>query len=322
MAGLPVFSSRAFLAPMAGISDPAMRLVCKRHGAGLVVTELTSIHGIIAKERELSSSDLDITEFLQFSERERPLSVQLFGSDLEALSKAARIVEPFFDVIDYNMGCPAPHITQQMAGGALLQEPNLTRRILRTLVESVDRPVTLKMRAGATPASGRLFLDVARIAEEEGIQLITLHPRTVSQGYSGSADWSLIRELKQISSLPVVGNGDIDSPEKAKMMLDETGCDYVMVGRAAMGNPLLFEQINDYLNTGKYRHHGIGERLETFFEYLNHAKQYGFKLASIKVHAVNFTRGMDGASRLRAKITRVKTIGELEDLMKIPVTER
>lgn len=318
MARLPAFHSRAFLAPMAGISDPALRLVCKRHGAGLVVTELTSIHSIVAKQRELSSRDLEITDFLMFSERERPLSVQLFGSDLKALSDAARIVEPFFDIIDYNMGCPAPHITQQMAGGALLQEPDLTRRIFRTLVESVDRPVTLKMRAGVTGASGRLFLDVARIAEEEGIAMITLHPRTVSQGYSGRADWSLIRELKQASSLPVVGNGDIDSPERAKSMLDETGCDYVMVGRGAMGNPLLFEQINDYLNTGRYRRHGIGERMEAFFEYLEHARQYGFKLAGIKVHAVNFVRGIEGASRLRDRITRTKTVEELEDLMRIP----
>ena len=318
MSKLPTFSSKAFLAPMAGVSDPALRLLCKKQGAGLVVTEFTSIHSIVAKEKELSSKDLDITDFIQFSKRERPLSVQLFGSDLNALSRAATIVEPFFDIIDYNMGCPAPHITQQMAGGALLQESNLTRSIFRTLVDAVDKPVTLKMRAGVTDASKHLFLDIAKIAQEEGIQMITLHPRTVKQGYSGTADWSLIRELKSVSSVPIVGNGDIDSPQKAKLMLDETGCDYVMIGRAAMGNPLLFEQINDYLNTGRYTDYSIGKRIDLFFEYINYAKQYKIKFSKIKGHAMNFTKGTVGASKLRAKITLAKSIDELQNIMKVP----
>ena len=316
MKRLPSFSSRAFLAPMAGVSDPALRLLCKECGAGLVVTEFTSIHSIVAKAKQLSARDLDITEFVRFSQEERPVSVQLFGSDLEPLAEAARIVEPFFDIIDYNMGCPAPHITRQMAGGALLREPNLTRRILRTLVESVDKPVTLKMRAGATPASRHLFLDIAKIAEEEGIQMITLHPRTVSQGYSGTADRSLIRMLKDSTRLPVVGNGDIDSPEKAASMLEETGCDYVMVGRGAMGNPMLFGQINEYLRTGSYRNRSVGDRAGMFFGYLRHARRYGIRLASIKRHAMNFTRGCAGASRLRAGIALAKSLDDLEDLMR------
>ena len=137
MTKLPNFSGKAFLAPMAGITDPAMRLLCKQMGAALVATELTSIHSIIAQ-----SAKKRLQEFLQFSDEERPLSIQLFGSDIDALAKAAKTVEPYFDLIDYNMGCPAPHITQQMAGGALLQEENLTRNILRTLVEAVDIPVT------------------------------------------------------------------------------------------------------------------------------------------------------------------------------------
>ena len=320
MSKLPTFSSKAFLAPMAGISDPALRLLCKKYGAGLVFTEFTSIHSIVAKEKELSSQDLDITDFVQFSERERPLSIQLFGSDLNALSKAATIVEPHFDIIDYNMGCPAPHITQQMAGGALLQESNLTRKIFRTLVDAVDKPVTLKMRAGVTSASRHLFLDIAKIAQEEGIQMITLHPRTVQQGYSGVADWSLIQKLKSVSNIPIVGNGDIDSPEKAKLMLEKTGCDYVMIGRGAMGNPLLFEQINDFLYTGRYTDYSIGRRIELFFEYLNHAKQYNIKFSRIKAHAMNFTKGAVGASRLRAKITSSKSTGDLQNILKISVS--
>ena len=244
---LPKFSSRAFLAPMAGVSDPALRLQCKKMGAGLVVTEFTNIHSIVAKEKQFKENMKTIQEFIEFSEQERPLSVQLFGSDLLVLEKAAKIVEPYFDIIDYNMGCPAPHITRQMAGGALLQEMDLTQQIFQTLVGAVKKPVTLKIRSGVTEASKFLFREIAEIAEDEGIQMITLHPRTVSQGYSGNADWNMIKELKEISDMPIVGNGDIVTPEDAKNMIDETSCDYVMIGRGAMGNPFLFEQINDYL---------------------------------------------------------------------------
>ncbi|EIJ66311.1 TIM-barrel protein, nifR3 family [Candidatus Nitrosopumilus salaria BD31] len=312
---LPKFSSRAFLAPMAGVSDPALRLQCKQMGAGLVVTEFTNIHSIVAKESQLKENMQTIQEFIEYSEQERPLSVQLFGSDLIALEKAAKIVEPFFDIIDYNMGCPAPHITQQMAGGALLQEVNLTQQIFNTLVNAVKKPVTLKIRSGVTTASKFLFRDIAEIAEDEGIQMITLHPRTVSQGYSGNADWALIKELKEISSIPVVGNGDITTPEDAKTMIDETGCDYVMIGRGAMGNPFLFEQINDYLKTNSYREYSFKDRLDSFFDYLHLTSQYKIKFANIKSQAMRFTKGMYGGSKLRSKITISKNIEELEKIM-------
>ena len=313
---LPQFSSRAFLAPMAGVSDPALRLQCKQMGAGLVVTEFTSIHSIIAKEKQLKEQTKTIQEFIEYSDQERPLSVQLFGSDLVALEKAAKIVEPFFDIIDYNMGCPAPHITQQMAGGALLQEVNLTQQIFQTLVNAVKKPVTLKIRSGVTDASKFLFREIAEIAEDEGIQMITLHPRTVSQGYSGNADWKLIKELKEISNLPIVGNGDITTPEDAKNMIDETGCDYVMIGRGAMGNPFLFEQINDYLKTNSYNEYSFKDRLDCFFDYLHLTNQYKIKFANIKSQAMRFTKGMKGGSKLRSKITFSKNIEELEKIMR------
>ena len=241
---LPEFKSRAFFAPMAGVSDPALRLICKELGAGLVVTEFTNIHAIIAKSEE-------IHKFVEFSTQESPLSIQLFGSDLEALEKAIKIVEPHFDIIDYNMGCAAPHITQQMSCSALLQQPELTRKIFQTMVKNSSKPVTVKIRAGVTAPDK--WKEIAQIAEEEGLAMITLHPRTVKQGYSGQADWKLIQELKQTVKIPVVGNGDIQTPEDAKRMLDETGCDFVMIGRAAAQNPFLFSQINDYLTTGKYK---------------------------------------------------------------------
>jgi tRNA-dihydrouridine synthase B len=312
---LPNFSSRAFLAPMAGVSDPALRLQCKKMGAGLVVTEFTSIHSIIAKEEKLKEDMKTIQEFIEFSEQERPISVQLFGSDLYALEKAATIVEPYFDIIDYNMGCPAPHITQQMAGGALLQEANLTEQIFKTLVNAVKKPVTLKIRSGVTEASKFLFKDIAEIAEDEGIQMITFHPRTVSQGYSGNADWKLIKELKEISNIPIVGNGDITKPEDAKIMLDETNCDYVMIGRGAMGNPFLFEQINDYLKTNSYKEYSFKDRLDSFFDYLHLTNQYKIKFANIKSQAMRFTKGLKGGSKLRSKITFSKNPEELEKIM-------
>ncbi|MGY5140263.1 MAG: tRNA dihydrouridine synthase DusB [Candidatus Nitrosopumilus sp. Bin_571-38] len=312
---LPKFSSRAFLAPMAGVSDPALRLQCKKMGAGLVVTEFTNIHSIVAKENQLKEKMKTIQEFIEFSDEERPLSIQLFGSDLTALEKAAKIVEPYFDIIDYNMGCPAPHITQQMAGGALLQEVNLTQQIFSTLVNAVKKPVTLKIRAGVTDASKFLFRDIAEIAEDEGIQMITFHPRTVSQGYSGNADWSLIKELKEISDIPIVGNGDITTPEDAKNMIDNTNCDYVMIGRGAMGNPFLFEQINDYLKTNSYNEYSFKDRLDSFFDYLHLTNQYKIKFAHIKGQAMRFTKGMKGGSKLRSKITLSKNIEELEKIM-------
>ena len=312
---LPKFSSKAFLAPMAGVSDPALRLQCKKMGAGLVVTEFTNIHSIVAKEKQLKDHMKKITEFIEFSDQERPLSIQLFGSDLSVLEQAAKIVEPYFDIIDYNMGCPAPHITQQMAGGALLQQTNLTQQIFETLVNAVKKPVTLKIRSGVTDASRFLFKEIAEIAEDEGIQMITLHPRTVNQGYSGNADWNLIKELKEISGIPIVGNGDITTPEDAKNMLDETNCDYVMIGRGAMGNPFLFEQINDYLKTNTYKEYSFKDRLDSFFDYLHLTDQYKIKFANLKSQAMRFTKGMAGGSKLRAKITVSTNIEELEQIM-------
>jgi len=300
---------------MAGVSDPALRLQCKKMGAGLVVTEFTNIHSIIAKEKQLKDHMKTITEFIEYSDQERPLSIQLFGSDLSALEQAAKIVEPYFDIIDYNMGCPAPHITQQMAGGALLQQSNLTEQIFKTLVNAVKKPVTLKIRSGVTDASRFLFKDIAEIAEDEGIQMITFHPRTVNQGYSGSADWKLIKELKEISNIPIVGNGDITTPEDAKKMIDETNCDYVMIGRGAMGNPFLFEQINDYLKTNSYQEYSFKDRLDSFFEYLHLTSKYKIKFANLKGQAMRFTKGMKGGSKIRSKITLTTNIEELEKIM-------
>ncbi|HLC52672.1 MAG TPA: tRNA dihydrouridine synthase DusB [Candidatus Nanoarchaeia archaeon] len=304
---LPEFTSKAFFAPMAGVSDPALRLICKELGAGLVVTEFISIHAIEAKFDE-------ITKFIEFSSKERPVSIQLFGSDLDKIEKAVKIVEPHFDIIDFNMGCPAPHITQQMACSALLQEPDLTRKIFRTMVNATDKPVTVKMRAGVT--SPDKYLEIAKIAEEEGLQMITLHPRTVKQGYSGRADWSLIKKLKETVKIPICGNGDIETPEDAKRMLDETGCDYVMVGRAAAKNPFLFSQIKQYLEQGKYRKVSSKGKLKTFFQYLSYAQDYpSIKFANVRMQAMNFTKGCKGSKKVREDLIKVKTVDEIKKLL-------
>ena len=320
MAQLPNFTSKVFLAPMAGVSDPALRIMCKKMGAGLVVTELTSVNAIVAKHEQLESQSKNITEFIEFSEKERPLSVQLFGSDITALEKAAKIVEPHFDIIDYNMGCPAPHITKQMAGGALLQNADLTRQIFRTLVNSVKKPISLKMRIGVTEENNSLFLDIAKIAEQEGIGMMTLHPRTVSQGYSGHADWDMIKKLKQNASVPVVGNGDITSPEIAKKVLDYTGCDYLMIGRGAMGNPFIFEQINDYLESGVYKKYTLTDRLEAFVTYLELTEKYHIRFANIKQQAIRFTKGTVGGGQLRNRLSAATNTDDLKELLLQKVT--
>ena len=226
---LPKFSSKAFLAPMAGVSDPALRLQCKKMGAGLVVTEFTNIHSIIAKEKQLKDHMKTIEEFIEFSDEERPLSIQLFGSDLLALEKAAKIVEPYFDIIDYNMGCPAPHITQQMAGGALLQQANLTEQIFETLVGAVKKPVTLKIRSGVTDASRFLFRDIAEIAEDKGIQIlgVSLDNESDNKAFAEkfSFPYPLLCDVNREIALAyhAVKNKDDQYASRVSYVIDEEG---------------------------------------------------------------------------------------------------
>ena len=306
MTKLPSFPSKAFLAPMAGVSDAALRLLCRELGAGLVVTEFISIHAVNAKSQ-------DITKFIEFSEKERPLSCQLFGSDLEKIKQAIKIVEPYFDIIDFNMGCPAPHITNQMACSALLQEPELTRKIFRTMVQATKKPISVKIRAGITKPDR--WKEIALIAEEEGLSMITFHPRTVKQGYAGKSDWNLIKEMKQLVKIPVCGNGDIETPEDAKRMLDETGCDYVMIGRGAAKTPYMFKQINAYLKYGNYPKILPKTKLKYFFTYLDYAKNYSIKPAQIRMQAMNFSRGCDGGKKLRGDLLGKNTVEEIRAVL-------
>jgi len=314
---LPKFDGKAFFAPMAGVSDPAFRLLCREKGASLVVTELTSVHSIIAKEKQLKQEESNISEFVEFSEKERPVSVQLFGHDIDMIVKAAKIVEPHFDIIDFNMGCPAPHITQQMAGAALLEKPEHIKRLFSKLVSVVNKPVTLKMRSGVDASNCYLWKPIAKIADNCGVSMITLHPRTIKRGYSGKADWSLIRELRSVVSedVAVIGNGDIRSPEDAKRMIEETNCDYVMIGRGAMGNPDMFSQVNTYLKTGKYEEVTMQDKINSLFKYMEYTKNYPtIKFSNIRIQAMQFTKGMVGGAELRMKIGKTNSVGEIKEL--------
>ncbi len=310
MVKLPSFKSKFFLAPMSGITDPAFRLLCSELGAGLTTTELTSVHAVAHK-----GSVGDIREFVEFSDKESPRGIQLFGFDIEKTVKAAKIVEPYFDIIDYNMGCPADHITAQQAGAALLEKPEHVRKLFTELVKAVDKPVTLKVRAGISDDSCYLFKNIAKIAEESGVSMIALHARTLKQGYSGNAKWEWIKELKESVSIPVVGNGDITRPEDAKEMFNKTGCDYVMIGRASQGNPYIFRQLNDYFEHGKYTKLSDAERISYFFKYLEYAKDYNISYARIKDHAMDYTKGMVGGADIRRKIVMSKNVEELKGIL-------
>jgi tRNA-dihydrouridine synthase B len=307
---LPKFRNKVFLAPMAGVCDPAFRLMCAGSGAGLVFTEFMSIHAIESKQK-LGRAELE--NFIPFSEKERPIGIQLFGNDVKTTKLSVEAVSPYFDIIDFNMGCPAPTITAQMAGSALLQKPEHMEKLLSTLVSSSSKPVSIKMRAGVE-RDKKLFLKIGKIAENVGVEMMTLHPRTVEQGYSGKSDWSLIRELKEKVSVPVVGNGDINMPEDAKRMFEETGCDYIMIGRASMGNPEIFAQVNDYLKSGKYSTLSGDEKKQSFLEYLRSASEINVKLSEIRNQAMYFTKGITGSVDMRRNIATTKSIEEIKKI--------
>ena len=202
-----------------------------------------------------------------------------------------------------------------MAGAALLQKKEHVEKIFSKIINAVEKPVTLKMRAGISGKDCYRFKEIAKIAEDAGISMIALHPRTVKQGYSGKADWNLIKELKNIVNIPVIGNGDIDSPEAASRMIEETGCDYVMVGRAARGNPFIFRQIDDYVKKGSYKQVNINERIKSFRTYLEYSKKFKVKISDIKVHAMSYTKGIEGSAELRRKLAVSKTIKEIEAII-------
>jgi len=236
--------SKALLAPMAGVTGHPFRVLCKEQGAGLVYTEFVSANGIIRENQKT-------LDMMKFTESERPIGVQIFGETPEVLAQSAKYIEDIVkpDLIDLNFGCPVPKVTKRGAGSAILKDLPLMDDVARAVVEAVSIPVTAKIRSGWN--NGCIVAPVAAAAlEEAGIKALTLHPRTTKQLYTGEADWSLIAETRKAISIPLIGNGDIKSAADAKRMIDETGCDGVMIGRRALGNPWIFREINEYLDTG------------------------------------------------------------------------
>jgi len=296
------FSSKAFLAPMAGITDPAFRAMCAKYGAGLTVTELISAQGLLQNNQKTK-------DLMARAQEENNFAIQLFGSDPLLMAKAAALVEPYCDMIDVNMGCPVDKVCKLGAGSALLATPQLGGEIIRRMVDTVDIPISAKMRIGLLDSTKNLGLTLARTCEDNGASLLTIHGRTKAQKYGGSANWDFIKEIKEQASIPVVGNGDITSPELAKLRLKTT--DFVSIGRASSGNPLLFKQIQEYLQTGSYEVLSPDLRLRAFEEYLSFAKEFGTLFAIQRLQAQHFTKGCDGAPQARLRLNSAKTSEEL-----------
>ncbi|MGI6787316.1 MAG: tRNA dihydrouridine synthase DusB [Acholeplasmataceae bacterium] len=244
--GNVTIENKLILAPMAGVSNIAFRKICKEMGAGLVVGEMVSDYALHYENRKTIN-------LLTIDPDESPISQQIFGSNLEYLVKAAKYLDEYTDcdIIDINMGCPVPKVAvKSQAGAALLKDPIKIYEIVKTVKNAVRKPVTVKIRSGWDYHSINA-IEVAKIIEKAGADAITIHARTRSQGYSGKADWKIIKEVKEAVNIPVIGNGDVTNGKSAKQMLEETGCDAVMIGRAAVGNPWIFREINYFLETGK-----------------------------------------------------------------------
>jgi len=305
-------SNNVFLAPMAGVTDMAFRLLCKRQGCGLVYTEMVSAKGLHYK------SD-NTAVLLTTAGEERPAAVQIFGSEPEIVTEAARQAEAHgAEIIDINMGCPTPKIVKNGDGSALMKKPDLVREIIRQTVKAVKVPVTIKTRKGWDEESVNA-VDIAVIAAEEGAAAVTIHGRTREQFYSGTADWSIIKQVKSAVDIPVIGNGDIVKPQDAKRMLEETGCDAVMIGRGAQGNPWIFGRTVEYLKTGKLLPEPTYEqRVETIIKHMSmvtELKGESIGIKEMRKHAAWYLKGMPGSAKVKIEIFKMCTCDQVKDIL-------
>ena len=302
---------KAALAPMAGVADRAFRALCMEYGAGFCVGELTSAKGV-------SMGDKKSAGLLAVTEAEHPVGVQLFGSDPGVMAQAAETAAGFGpDFIDINMGCPAPKVIKSGGGSLLMQKPKLAGEIVKAVANAVSLPVTVKIRAG-WDAGSRNAAELAKICEDAGAEMITVHGRTREQMYAPPADLDIIREVKQAVSVPVVGNGDIFTAADAARMYEATGCDYVMAGRGALGAPWLFMQINALLEQDVLLPTPpVSERMRVMLRHISMAcahKGETVALREARTHAAHYMRGLRGAAAQRREAGTLSSFEQLEEL--------
>lgn len=300
------------LAPMAGVTDLPFRLLCSELGAGLVCTEMVSAKAISFHNRNTEA-------LLQIDPGEHPVSLQLFGSDPDIISEMASYIEERpFDILDLNMGCPVPKVVKNGEGSALLNQPRLVEEIISKTVRAIKKPVTVKIRKGFEDGESRAA-EIARIAEASGAAAVAVHGRTRSQYYAGKADWQVIREVKEAVKIPVIGNGDVDSPGKAKELFEETGCDGVMIGRAARGNPWIFREVSTYLATGTIPERPSKEEIRNMmFRHMEMQVEYRGEYSGIREmrkHISWYTAGFPNSAKLRQAVNQAETAEQMRELL-------
>lgn len=299
------------LAPMAGVTDLPFRRLVKSLGCGLICTEMISDKGLIYKNKTT-------WQMLTYHNEEHPVSMQIFGSEAETMAEAAKIVAGTgVDIIDINMGCPTPKIVKNGEGAALMRNPALAYQVICAVVDAVDKPVTVKIRKGWDDQHVNA-VEIALLAEKAGAKAVAVHGRTREQYYTGCADWQIIAEVKKAVAIPVIGNGDIRSPQDAKRMMEETGCDAVMVGRAAQGNPWIFPEIIHYFATGcLLKAPDISEKMMAFWQHftmlIQHKGEY-IAVREMRKHAAWYTRGYPFAAKYRILFNQAKDLADFKDV--------